>query len=286
MGLIQEEGKTAILTDIQGLEDFLGDMDFKVCGTEKGITALQMDNKAKGLSTEILGRALAQAKEGRAFILSKMLEAIEKPREEMSEYAPRIITVKIPVDKIRDVIGSGGKVIRGLQEETGADINVEEDGTVFIASRDTGGEEARRRIEEIVKVPEIGEDYFGTVVSIQPFGAFVQLLPGKDGLLHISRVANGRVGKVEDVLEIGDEVHVKIIDIDDRGKVSLDRIDKPDAPAGSDNGGNRGGDRGERNGGGYNRSNGNRSGGNRNGGDRGGDRSGGNDHRTPRRRHD
>lgn len=281
MGLIQEEGKTAILTDIQGLEDFLGDMDFKVCGTSEGITALQMDNKAKGLSTEILGRALKQAKEGRAFILDKMMEAIDKPREEMSEFAPRIITVKIPVDKIRDVIGSGGKVIRGLQEETGADINVEEDGTVYIASRDTGGEEARRRIEEIVKVPEIGEDYFGTVVSIQPFGAFVQLLPGKDGLLHISRVANGRVGKVEDVLEIGDEVHVKIIEIDDRGKISLDRIDKPDAPEGSydpnRDGGNRGGNR--------NGSRDNNRGGNRNG-NHDGNRNGGGEHRTPRRRHD
>jgi polyribonucleotide nucleotidyltransferase len=240
MGLIQEEDQTAILSDIQGLEDFLGDMDFKVCGTEKGITALQMDNKAKGLTVDILARALAQAKEGRAFILSKMMETLDQPREQLSEFAPRIITMKVPVDKIREVIGSGGKVIRGLQEETGANINIEEDGTVFIASRDTGGEEARRRIEEIVKVPEIGEDYFGTVVSIQPFGAFVQLLPGKDGLLHISRVANGRVGKVEDVLEIGDEVHVKIIEIDDRGKVSLDRIDKPDAPANSSAGGHGG----------------------------------------------
>jgi polyribonucleotide nucleotidyltransferase len=233
MGLIKEDDRVAVLSDIQGLEDFLGDMDFKVCGTENGITALQMDNKARGLSTEILGKALAQAKEGRHFILGKMMEAIQTPREELSEFAPRIISMQIPVDKIRDVIGSGGKVIRGLQEETGATIEIQEDGTVYIASKDTGGEEARKRIELIVKVPEIGEEYYGTVVSIQSFGAFVQLLPGKDGLLHISRVANGRVGKVEDVLAIGDEVHVKIIDIDSNDKISLDRLEKPDAPEGS-----------------------------------------------------
>jgi polyribonucleotide nucleotidyltransferase len=234
MGLIKEGDDVAILSDIQGVEDFLGDMDFKVCGTERGITALQMDNTAKGLTVDILARALDQAKAGRAFILGKMIETIQAPRTDLSEFAPRIITIKIPVDKIRDVIGSGGKVIRGLQEETGAQIDVSEDGTIYIASRDTGGEEARRRIEMIVKVPEIGEEYNGVVVSIQPFGAFIELLPGKDGLLHISRVANGRVGQVEDVLSIGDEVHVKIIDIDEKEKISLDRLDKPDAPAGSE----------------------------------------------------
>ncbi|MDR2196930.1 MAG: polyribonucleotide nucleotidyltransferase [Coriobacteriales bacterium] len=233
MGLIQEGDRVAILSDIQGVEDFLGDMDFKVCGTEKGITALQMDNKAKGLSIDILARALSQAKVGRAFILDKMTAAIATPREELSEFAPRIISIQIPIDKIRDVIGTGGKIIRGLQEETGATIEVAEDGTIYIASKDTGGEEAKRRIEEIVKVPEIGEEYTGTVVSIQNFGAFIQLLPGKDGLLHISRVAKGRVGKVEDVLNIGDTLRVKIIDIDERGKVSLDSLDKQDAPAGS-----------------------------------------------------
>ena len=272
MGLIKEGDSIAILTDIQGLEDFLGDMDFKVCGTERGITALQMDNKAKGLSTEILGRALAQAKVGRAFILDKMLAAIGQPREELSEFAPRIITIHIPVDKIREVIGSGGKVIRGIQDDTGASVDIQEDGTIFIASSDMGGEEARKRIEAIVKVPEVGEEYFGRVVSIQPFGAFIELLPGKDGLLHISRVANGRVGKVEDVLDIGDEVHVKIIEIDDRGKVSLDRLDKPDAPAGSssNNSGHRGEGHGsdDRHGSGH--------------GDRG---NSGHDDRKPRRHH-
>ena len=234
MGLIKEGDQHVILTDIQGLEDFLGDMDFKVCGTPEGITALQMDNKAKGLSTEILAEALGQAKRGRAFILDAMLEQIPAPREELSEYAPRIITIKIPVDKIRDVIGTGGKVIRGIQEETGASIEVHEDGNVFIASVDTGGEAARKMVEDIVKVPEVGEEYEGEVVNIQSFGAFVKLTPNKDGLLHISRVANGRVGAVEDVLSEGDTVKVKVIEVDEKtGKISLDRLDKPDAPEGS-----------------------------------------------------
>lgn len=243
MGLIKEGDEVAVLTDIQGLEDFLGDMDFKVAGTPNGITAMQMDNKAKGLSLEILTTALMQAKEGRAHILGKMLESIEEPREEMSKYAPRIITVKIPTDKIRDVIGSGGKVVRGIQEETGAQIDIQEDGTIYIASRDLGGEEAARRIKAIVKEPEIGEEYHGRVVSIQPFGAFVELIPGKDGLLHVSRVAQGRVEKVEDVLNVGDEVHVKIIDIDERGKVSLDRLDKPPAPPRAEGSGSGGAER-------------------------------------------
>ena len=250
MGLIKEGDDVAILTDIQGLEDFLGDMDFKVAGTENGITAMQMDNKAKGLSVDILRAALMQAKEGRAFILGKMMESIQVPREEMSKYAPRIITIKIPTDKIRDVIGSGGKVIRSIQADTGAQIDIQEDGTIFIASRDLGGEEAAQRIKAIVKEPEIGEEYHGRVVSIQPFGAFIELIPGKDGLLHVSRVAQGRVDKVEDVLAVGDAVHVKIIDIDDRGKVSLDRLDKPEAPPSSGGGGGggdrSGGDRGPR----------------------------------------
>jgi polyribonucleotide nucleotidyltransferase len=244
MGLIKEGDDVAILTDIQGLEDFLGDMDFKVAGTPNGITAMQMDNKAKGLSVDILRKALMQAKEGRSFILGKMLEEIGQARAEMSEFAPRIITIKIPSDKIRDIIGSGGKVIRGIQADTGAQIDIQEDGTIFIASRDLGGEEAVRRIQAIVKEPEIGEEYHGRVVAIQAFGAFVELFPGKDGLLHISRVAQGRVGKVEDVLNVGDEVHVKILEIDDRGKVSLDRLDKPPAPEGSASSG--GGDRGDR----------------------------------------
>jgi len=244
MGLIKEGDRYVVLSDIQGLEDFLGDMDFKVAGTPTGITSLQMDNKARGLSIDILTEAMMQAKEGRAHILGKMQEILPEPRKELSENAPRIITIKVPVDKIRDVIGSGGKVIRALQEETGANIDIQEDGTIFIASKDTGGELAARRINMIVKDPEVGETYEGRVVAIQTFGAFVELLPGKDGLLHISRVASGRVGKVEDVLNIGDEVKVEVIEIDDRGKISLDRLEKPDAPEGSDTGGsNSGGNR-------------------------------------------
>lgn len=229
MGLIKEGDDIVILSDIQGLEDFLGDMDFKVCGTEHGITALQMDNKAKGLSVDILARALAQAKEGRAFIMKNMLEAISAPREEISPYAPHIETIHIPVDKIRDVIGSGGKVIRGLQDETGATIEIEEDGTVRIASVEAAsGAAAKAAILGIVKVPEVGEIYDGEVVGIKDFGAFIRLTPGKDGLLHISRMANGRVGKVEDVLSIGDIVKVEVIEVDNNGKINLDRVDKPD----------------------------------------------------------
>ena len=230
MGLIQEEGKTVVLSDIQGLEDFLGDMDFKVTGTERGITAMQMDNKATGLTPEILASALHQAHEGRAFILHTMLEAIPAPRETPKDTAPQIITIQIPTDKIRDVIGSGGKVIRGIQDDTGATIDIQEDGSIFIAGSAGAGEEAAARIKAIVKVPEVGEEYTGRVVGIQPFGAFVELLPGKDGLLHISRVAQGRVDKVEDVLSVGDEVRVRVIEVDEKGKISLDRLDKPEVP--------------------------------------------------------
>ncbi|WP_282741776.1 polyribonucleotide nucleotidyltransferase [Olsenella uli] len=239
MGLIQEEGKTVVLTDIQGLEDFLGDMDFKVCGTVKGITAMQMDNKATGLTPEILRQALMQAHEGRMHILEAMLEQIPAPRESTKESAPQIISIQIPTDKIRDVIGSGGKVIRGIQDDTGATIDIQEDGTVFIAGTGGAAGEASERIKAIVKVPEAGEEYTGRVVGIQPFGAFVELLPGKDGLLHISRVAQGRVDKVEDVLSIGDEVKVRVIEVDEKGKISLDRLDKPEAPAGPSGHGER-----------------------------------------------
>ena len=233
MGLIQEEGKTVVLSDIQGIEDFLGDMDFKVTGTERGITALQMDNKATGLTFDILRRALEQAKEGRAFILDKMLQVIPEPRHETRPTAPRIVSLQVPVDKIRDVIGSGGKVIRGIQDETGASVDIQEDGTVYVGGTGDSVDAAVERIKLIIKVPEPGEEYTGRVVSIQPFGAFVSLLPGRDGLLHISRVAQGRVDKVEDVLNVGDEVKVRVLEVDERGKISLDRIDKPEAPEGS-----------------------------------------------------
>ncbi|MBQ9002539.1 MAG: polyribonucleotide nucleotidyltransferase [Eggerthellaceae bacterium] len=235
MGLIKEGDDVVILSDIQGIEDFLGDMDFKVTGTEHGITALQMDNKARGLSVEILARALAQAKRGRAHILGAMLEQIAAPREQLSDFAPRIETIHIPVDKIRDVIGSGGKVVRGIQEETGASIDIQEDGTIHIAAVEgPAGEAAKAMILGIVKEPEVGEEFEGEVVGIKDFGAFVKLTPAKDGLLHISRVANGRVGKVEDVLDLGDIVKVKVIEVDQKtGKISLDRLDKPDAPESS-----------------------------------------------------
>mgnify|MGYP003370801494 FL=1 len=234
MGLIQEEGKTVVLSDIQGLEDFLGDMDFKVTGTERGITALQMDNKATGLTFDILRTALEQAKVGRAFILDKMLEVVPGPRTETRPSAPKIQCITIPTENIRDVIGKGGETIRGIQDETGASIDIHEDGTVYVGGVGESVAAAIERIELIVKVPEVGEEYTGRVVSIQPFGAFVNLLPGKDGLLHISRVAKGRVEKVEDVLNVGDEVKVTVIEIDERGKISLDRLDKPEVPAGTE----------------------------------------------------
>ena len=165
-----------------------------------------------------------------------MLDAIPAPRETPKDTAPQIITIQIPTDKIRDVIGSGGKVIRGIQDDTGATIDIQEDGNVFIAGTDGAAQDAAARIKAIVKVPEVGEEYTGRVVGIQPFGAFVELLPGKDGLLHISRVAQGRVDKVEDVLSIGDEVKVKVLEVDEKGKISLDRLDKPEVPGGSKGG--------------------------------------------------
>ena len=194
-----------------------------------------MDNKAKGLSTEILGRALQQAKEGRAHILSAMLGEIAEPRAELRDTAPRIETIHIPVEKIREVIGKGGETIRGIQDSTGASIEIQEDGTVHIAAvEQEAGRAARAAVEAIVKEPEVGEIYEGQVVGIQTFGAFVKLTPSKDGLLHISRVANGRVGQVEDVLNVGDTVKVEVIEIDPKsGKISLDRLDKPEAPEGS-----------------------------------------------------
>lgn len=233
MGLIKEGDDVVILTDIQGIEDFLGDMDFKVCGTSKGITALQMDNKAKGLSVDILAEALKQAKEGRAFILDAMLEKIDAPRSDVKETAPRIETLQIDVDKIRDVIGSGGKVVRSIQEESGATIEIQEDGTIHIAAVEKSASDmARKMIRDIVREPEVGEVFEDAeVVGIKDFGAFVRLTANKDGLLHISKVANGRINKVEDVLNIGDKVVVKITDVDPKtGKISLDRLDKPDAP--------------------------------------------------------
>lgn len=226
MGLIQDEesGKIVVLTDIQGLEDFLGDMDFKVAGTKDGITAIQMDIKIKGINEEILTRALEQARKGRMFILGKMLETLDAPREEMSQYAPRILRFSIHPDKIREVIGTGGKTINKIIATTGVKIDIEDDGRVFIASPDeAAATEAKRMIEAIVKDIEVGDVYLGKVVSILPIGAQVEIKPGKKGLVHISKLANRRVEKVEDVVAIGDEILVRVIDIKPDGKIDLTR---------------------------------------------------------------
>lgn len=222
MGLIKEDNKFAILTDILGDEDHLGDMDFKVAGTEDGVTALQMDIKIDGITEDIMKLALAQAHDGRMHILGLMKEAVGSEKRELSTYAPRMITVKINPEKIRDVIGKGGSVIRGLVEETGCKIDVEEDGTVTISSADTAkAEEAKRHIEEIAAEVEVGQIYEGTVTRILDFGAIVQLLPGKDGLLHISQIANVHVDKVTDYLKEGQKVRVKVIEADEKGRVRL-----------------------------------------------------------------
>ena len=224
MGLVMEKDRTAILTDIIGLEDHLGDMDFKVAGTRKGVTALQMDIKTRGITATLMAKALDQAKRARLHILSQMDRAISEPRPSISVYAPRIITIMIPVDKIRDVIGPGGKVIRGIVAESGAKIDISDDGRVEIASVDeAAAQKALSIISKIVEVPEVGRVYLGKVVKIMDFGAFVQILAGTDGLLHISQIAEQRVKKVEEVLSEGDEVMVKVIDIDKNGKIRLSR---------------------------------------------------------------
>jgi len=243
MGLIKEDEDVAILSDIQGVEDFLGDMDFKVAGTEKGITALQMDIKIKGISWEILQEALHQADVGYKYILSKMGEVIGEPRPELSPNAPRMIRLQIPVDKIRDVIGPGGKMINKIIADTGVDIDIEPDGRVFIASVDPeGGEKAKQTIETLVKEVEPGEVYKGKVTRVERYGAFVELLPGKEGLLHISHLDHHRVDKTEDVVNLGDEVEVKVLDIDDRGRIDLSRkalLKKPEGSGGDGSGGGR-----------------------------------------------
>jgi polyribonucleotide nucleotidyltransferase len=222
MGLIKEDDRYAVITDILGDEDHLGDMDFKVAGTADGVTALQMDIKIDGITREIMERALAQAKEGRLHILSRMNAVIAKPREEMSEYAPRIITIRINPEKIRDVIGKGGVTIRAITEETGASIDISDDGVVKIASVDfAAGQEAKRRIEEITSDVEVGRVYEGRVAKLMDFGAFVTILPGRDGLVHISQISNERVQKVSDKLSEGDTVKVKVLEVDKQGRIRL-----------------------------------------------------------------
>ena len=275
MGLITDGERYAVLTDIQGMEDHLGDMDFKVAGTEQGITALQMDIKVKGLRYEILEQALAQARQARMQILGVIRECMPEPRPELSPYAPRITTIHIPVDKIGAVIGPGGKVIRGIQDETGVKIDIEEDGTVYIAATDgAAADMARSRVEALTETPEIGKIYTGKVVRVADFGAFVEIMPGVDGMVHISQLADYRVNKVEDVAKLGDELMVMITDIDPAGKIRLSRQavlqgwtpeearehDSPRSGGRPSGGGDRGGER---------------RGGDRRGGDRGGERRGG-----------
>jgi polyribonucleotide nucleotidyltransferase len=222
MGLIKEGSKFAVLTDILGDEDHLGDMDFKVAGTANGITALQMDIKIQGITREIMQVALAQAKEGRVHILGKMQEAVPHGKAELSDFAPRLITIKINPEKIRDVIGKGGAVIRALTEETGTQIDISDEGVVTIASVDaSAGQEAKRRIEELTASVEVGKVYEGTVLKLLDFGAIVQVLPGKDGLLHISQIANERVNAVADYLKEGQQIRIKVLETDDRGRLKL-----------------------------------------------------------------
>lgn len=224
MGLVKQADNYSILTDIQGMEDHLGDMDFKVAGTAKGITALQMDIKIDGLSRNILEEALAQAKIGRMHILESMLATLPEPREKLSKYAPKIVIVKINPDKIRDVIGPGGKQINKIIEETGVKIDTEQDGTIYIASTDEAmNARAKEIIENIVREAKAGEYYLATVKRIEKFGAFCEIFPGKDGLLHISEIQEERTKEVEDVLKLGDEIMVKVIEIDRQGRVNLSR---------------------------------------------------------------
>ena len=256
MGLIKEDDRVAVLTDILGVEDHLGDMDFKVTGTREGITAFQLDTKIAGISREIMTQALTDAKKARNHILDIMEESLPAPREEMSPYAPKIDTIQIPVKKIGALIGPGGKVIKQIQEDTGATIEVDDEGMVFVSSIDqASGEAALKFIEGLMAEPEVGKVYKGTVKTIVDFGAFVEYLPGKDGLLHISELEHFRVGNVEDVLQVGDEIEVKLVEVDSRtGKVRLSRKALLPVPEGMENlpreerrggrdSGGRGGDR-------------------------------------------
>jgi polyribonucleotide nucleotidyltransferase len=259
MGLISENAKYAVLSDIQGLEDHLGDMDFKVAGTREGITALQMDIKIKGLSYEILSQALAQARMGRLHILDRMSETIAEPRIELSQYAPRITTIHVDPDKIGKIIGPGGKMIRKIQEECEVDVDIEDDGTVYIAAVEgLGAQRAIEMIEALTEEAEIGKVYVGKVVRTENYGAFVEILPGVDGMCHVSQLADYRVPSVEDVVQVGDEIMVMVIDIDaETGKIKLSRQavlegwtagearerDRKGGPAGGRRDGRRGGGR-------------------------------------------
>jgi polyribonucleotide nucleotidyltransferase len=259
MGLVKEGDGFGILTDILGAEDHYGDMDFKVAGTEKGVTALQMDIKIRGVSTEVMRTALDQTRRGRLQILDTMQATLQTPRTSISAYAPRIVTIQIPVDKIRDVIGPGGKVIRGIIERTGVKIDVEDDGRVNVASADEdSAQRAITIIQELTATPELNKTYLGKVQRITDFGAFVEIMPGLDGLLHVSEIARHRVKDVRDELKEGEQLMVKVINIDPSGKIRLSRKallegaeegapaagEASPAPAGASQGDH--GDRGER----------------------------------------
>ena len=222
MGLIREDDNYVVLSDILGDEDHIGDMDFKVAGTAKGITAVQMDIKIDGIPRDVMEKALYQALEARLHILGEMAKVLDAPRVEMSRHAPRIETIHIPVDKIRDVIGAGGKVIRGIVEQTGAKIDVQDDGTIFVASSDAAAlEKALDIIQGLTASPEVGRIYEGKVRKIMDFGAFVEILPGTDGLVHISQLAEDRVENVRDVLKEGEQIPVKVLEVDRQGKIRL-----------------------------------------------------------------
>jgi polyribonucleotide nucleotidyltransferase len=225
MGLIKEGEEARVLTDILGDEDHLGDMDFKVCGTTEGITAFQMDCKIAGVSSQLMREALEQAKRARLHVLEKMREAIAEPRPELSPRAPRITTIKIPEDKIRDIIGPGGRVIREIQAATGAEINIEDDGTVQIACADADGAAAAvEMIQNLTAEAEVGAIYHGTVTRLMNFGAFVNIVGSKEGLVHISELSLEHVGEVSDVVDVGDEIDVKVVEIDELGRVNLSKI--------------------------------------------------------------
>jgi polyribonucleotide nucleotidyltransferase len=228
MGLITASGATAdkyaILTDIQGLEDAMGDMDFKVAGTADGVTALQMDIKIRGLTTDLLAQAMAQAKEGRMFIMDRMLEALPEPRENLSHYAPRIVSIKINPEKIGTVIGPGGKMVRRIQEETGATVEIEDNGIVHISSvSEEGMNRAMDAIRALTEEVEVGKIYTGTVRRLVDFGAFVEILPGKEGLVRLSQMADYHVNRAEDVVAVGDEITVMVIEVDPQGRINLSR---------------------------------------------------------------
>jgi polyribonucleotide nucleotidyltransferase len=250
MGLLTDGKKHVVLTDIQGLEDHTGDMDFKVAGTKDGITAMQMDIKVSGIPFEVLQKALEQAKQGRLHILDHMLQTLPAPRTQLSPYAPKIDTIQIPVDRIGEIIGPGGKIIRGIIEDTGAEVDIEEDGQVFISSIDQEAiDQARTIIEGILKEVEAGEEYDGTVSRIENFGAFVDILPGKSGLVHISKLSPGYVKNPSDVVSIGDQVHVRVTEIDDMGRINLTMLTREQEQEAKQNrnGSNRGGRNNSRN---------------------------------------